>query len=71
MEHTLLKIQVSEFRSPLTGHEIMELLNVPPGPTVKAAKHYLVDEIIEGRLVPNDKEAAGKLVMDKFAQGKQ
>jgi len=66
MEHILLKIQVSEFQSPLTGTEIMALLNFPPGPKVKEAKHYLVDEIIEGRLMPNDKETARKLLLRKF-----
>jgi poly(A) polymerase len=66
LEHTLLKIQVSEFRSPLNGDEIMDLLHIPPGPIVKDAKHHLVDEIIEGRLMPGDKEAAASLIVEKF-----
>lgn len=66
MERLLLHIPVSEFRSPLTGNEIMTLLNVPPGPKVKAAKHFLVEEILEGRLAPSDKETAQRLLAQKF-----
>ena len=66
MERLLLHIPVSEFRSPLTGNEIMTLLNVPPGPKVKAAKHFLVEEILEGRLAPSDKETAERLLAETF-----
>lgn len=44
----------------------MELLNIAPGPKVKEIKQFLLDEILEGRLSPGDKESARKLVLERF-----
>ncbi len=66
MENTLIKRQVLEIGSPLSGTEIMELLNIPPGPKLREIKDYLTDEVIEGRLALNDKESARSLVLSIF-----
>jgi poly(A) polymerase len=66
MEGILLKTQPAEITSPLNGREIMELLNIAPGPKVKEIKQFLLDEILEGRLSPGDKESARKLVLERF-----
>ena len=62
MEQILMNISVYELESPLDGDEIMQLAGVPPGPEVRRIKQHLVDEIIEGRLSPGDKETASQMV---------
>ena len=69
MEHILVKTPVAELESPLNGSEIMSLLKIPSGPKVKEVKQFLTEEVIEGRLAPNDKESARKLAMGKFGTG--
>ncbi len=49
---------VAQIHSPLDGLEIMQALNIPPGPKIKEAKDFLTNEVIEGRLSQDDKEAA-------------
>jgi poly(A) polymerase len=53
---------VAHIDSPLDGLEIMEALNIEPGPTIKEAKSFLTNEVIEGRLAEGDKETAHKLL---------
>lgn len=62
----LIKTPVEELESPLDGREIMELLGIPSSPKVREVKHFLCEEVIEGRLKPKDKESARKLVLEKF-----
>ncbi len=57
IEATNAAMNVAAVRSPLTGKEIMEVLGIAPGPQVGKAKDHLVNEILEGRLAPDD--AAG------------
>jgi poly(A) polymerase len=66
MERAQLGVRVSEIRSPLDGAEIMTILNVPPGPVLRQAKDFLVNEVIEGRLRPDDKEEAGRILIREF-----
>ncbi len=47
--------------SPLDGQELMARLNLKPGKQLGAVKEYLVNEVVEGRLAPDDKEGAEKL----------
>src|SRR5579884_954407 len=51
---------VVQIESPLDGNEIMETLGIGPGPHLRAAKDFLTNEVIEGRLAEGDKEAARK-----------
>lgn len=69
IEGILLKVKVEQLESPLGGREIMHLLHLPPSPKVAEVKDFLCDEVIEGRLDPDDKETAARLVTEKF--GKQ
>ena len=48
--------------SPLDGLEIMAIAGIPAGPEVGRYKAMLVEEILEGRLAPDDKEAAEKIL---------
>ncbi|MCE5198407.1 MAG: CCA tRNA nucleotidyltransferase [Armatimonadota bacterium] len=54
--------------SPLDGREIIELLDIEPGPQVGQIKDYLEHEIIEGNLLPGDKSAAAELVLRKYGR---
>ena len=49
---------IAHMESPLNGDVIMETLGIGPGPHLKAAKEFLLNEIIEGRLSEKDQEAA-------------
>jgi tRNA nucleotidyltransferase/poly(A) polymerase len=49
---------VAQIHSPLDGTEIMQALNIEPGPKIKDAKEFLTNEVIEGRLEQDDKETA-------------
>ncbi len=53
---------VIKIDSPLDGNEIMETLGVGPGPYLREAKEFLVNEVIEGRLAEGDKENARNLL---------
>ncbi len=52
---------VRALTSPLDGAEIMQLLGVPPGRRVGQVKEFLTNEVIEGRLAPDDKDGALRL----------
>lgn len=53
---------IAHLESPLDGNAIMEILGVGPGAHLKAAKDFLVNEIIEGRLAEHDTESAKRLL---------
>lgn len=53
--------------SPLNGREIMRILGIPPGDQVGECKAFLLNEVIEGRLAPNDKKGAKRLLVERFA----
>jgi hypothetical protein len=50
-------------QSPLSGDEIMDLLNIPAGPEVGVWKGKLLEKVLEGELQPGDKEAAKRLLI--------
>ena len=45
-------------QSPLTGEEIMALMQVPPGREVGRYKDLLTEQVLEGNLLPEDKAGA-------------
>jgi len=61
----LLKDQINEgleffdkpkLESPLTGHEIMDVLSIEGGPNLGKIKNYLLEQVIEGTLDPKNRE---------------
>jgi poly(A) polymerase len=54
--------------SPLSGREIIELLDTEPGPEIGEIKAYLEHEIIEGNLLSGDKTAAAEMVLRKYGK---
>ena len=57
--------------SPLTGREIMDLINIPPGPEIGKIKAYLEHEVIEGKLQPSDKAAAAEMILHKYGKSSE
>ena len=49
--------QMRAFQSPVRGDEIMELLEIPPGPLVGKMKKQIEEAILDGE-IPNDYNAA-------------
>jgi hypothetical protein len=47
----------------LTGHEIMRITGLPPGPEVGRFKAALLEEVLEGRIGPDDVETARAFVL--------
>lgn len=60
------KVDAVAICSPLSGLEIMQLVNIAPGPLVGEIKEFLTNEIIEGRLAQGDHETARQIVTDKW-----
>ncbi len=52
---------IAALTSPLTGQEIMALLDLKPGKRVGQIKDFLTNEVVEGRLAPDDKEGAVRI----------
>ena len=53
---------VAIFFKQKTAYEIMQTLDVKPGPLLREAKEYLTNEVIEGRLAEGDIETAKVLL---------
>jgi poly(A) polymerase len=64
------QVDIASIQSPLNGNELMEMLQIPPGPLLREIKDFLVNEIIEGRLVPDDKDQARELIMKRWDKQK-
>jgi putative nucleotidyltransferase with HDIG domain len=57
IEEVVAKDQLRAFQSPLRGDQIMELLDIPPGPVIGQIKHAIEEAILEGE-IENTEEAA-------------
>src|SRR5690606_38776241 len=55
---------VEKIKSPLSGDEVMRILNVEQGPKVGEALKLLEEAVIEGDLDPDDQEAARQLLLN-------
>lgn len=51
-----------QLESPLTGKEIIEILEISPGPKIGEVKAWLTEQVLEGTLAPGDKEHARRLL---------
>ncbi len=60
---------ISALTSPLDGQELMARLGLRPGKQLGAVKEYLVNEVVEGRLAPSDKDGAERLAREFLAKG--
>lgn len=57
----------STLTSPLDGKEIMQVLNLSAGRKIKEAKEFLCEQVLDGRLAPDDKEAAVALLLSWYS----
>ena len=62
---------VVKIKSPLDGREIMDALDVGPGRLLKDAKEFLVNEVLDGRLSPDDKPSAISAIRKWYAIRRQ
>jgi len=56
------KDQIRNFQPPVSGEEIMKLLNVSPGPIIGEIKEEIKEAILEG-IIKNDHQEAHELLM--------
>ena len=59
---------ISALASPLDGQELMGRLNLKPGKQLGKIKEYLTNEVVEGRLAPDDKNGAERLARQFLRQ---
>jgi len=58
IQHLEEQTRIEEIRSPLDGNDLMTIFGRGPGPWIKAVKEYLLDQVMEGKLAPDDRVAA-------------
>ncbi|MCL5257165.1 MAG: CCA tRNA nucleotidyltransferase [Chloroflexi bacterium] len=58
---------VESMKSPLDGNELMSVFDRPPGPWIREVKEYLLEQVLEGRLAPDDKDAALRMAQEFLA----
>lgn len=71
IEEVVEKDAMRAFQSPLRGDEIMELLDVPPGPVIGEIKHAIEEAILDG-IIENEYDAAKEYffkIKDDFIKG--
>jgi len=59
-----------EPKSPLDGNEIMEILKIRPSKLVGEIKEYLCEQVIDGVVLPDDKEAL-KVLAKEFYESRR
>ena len=59
--HGLGRDRVETLQSPLTGNDLMERYERPPGPWIRRIKEALREEVLEGHLAPDDRDGAWKI----------
>lgn len=52
---------VQELKSPLDGNELMALFQRPAGPWIRPVKDYLLAQVLDGALGPDDVETAAEM----------
>jgi poly(A) polymerase len=53
--------ELARLDSPLDGNDLMRLFALPPGPWIKRVKDHLREQVIDGALAPDDREAAARI----------
>jgi poly(A) polymerase len=70
LNNHIMKVEAAlkgqRIESPLDGREIIELLEIEPGPRVGLMKNFLEEQIINGTLLPGDKVGAANLLSKKY-----
>ncbi len=61
--------EIERARSPLDGRELMQMFEREPGPWIREVKRLLEDKVVEGELLPDDKESAGRMAREFLERG--
>ncbi|HEY3083088.1 MAG TPA: HD domain-containing protein [Chloroflexota bacterium] len=61
--------EVAKLKSPLDGHELMQMFGRRPGPWIRPLKEHLLDLVLDGELAPDDRERAAELARAFIAAG--
>lgn len=64
IEEVAAATPAESLESPLSGEEIMRLCQLSPGPAVGKRKAWLLEQVIEGRLAPDDQESAKAMLRE-------
>ncbi len=67
LESVLAKTPPQTLESPLPGMQIMQILNLEPGPEVGKAKQFLLNLVLEGTLAPDDHKEAERLLREHYS----
>jgi poly(A) polymerase len=62
---------VSDLESPLTGQEIMSILELAPGPEIGRAKKFLLEHVLEGSLKIGDRKESERLLREDYHRERQ
>ncbi len=67
------KDQLRTFKLAIDGNEIMEALNIPPGPTVGKIKQAILDAVLDGEIPNAYEECVNYMyqIKEKFLNGKK
>jgi poly(A) polymerase len=61
------QMELARLESPLDGNDLMRLFDRPPGPWIKEVKNHLRELVIEGELLPDDRDAASRIAQTFLA----
>ncbi|MCL4543996.1 MAG: CCA tRNA nucleotidyltransferase [Chloroflexi bacterium] len=67
-ERTIAEMHTAHPESPLDGSLIMQLTGLTPGPIIGEIKAHLLNEVLDGRLAPDDRELATQLMWSFLTQ---
>ena len=59
---------LARLTSPLDGHDLMQMFDLPPGPWIKRVKEHLRELVIDGELAPDDRETAASIARALMAE---
>jgi poly(A) polymerase len=67
MERIEAEAHITQLTSPLTGQEIMTLLDLKPGKCIGLIKNALTDAVVEGTLAPDDMAGAKEMAQRLYS----
>ncbi len=67
-QELLAREEIEKIRSPLDGHELMQIFGGKPGPWIGRVKDYLLNLVLDGELAQDDKETAIRLARQYLQQ---
>jgi poly(A) polymerase len=66
--HLQEQMELARLESPLDGNDLMRIFERAPGPWIKEVKNHLREHVIEGMLLPDDRESAIQIARTLLAR---